>query len=338
MVAASTHQNFAERIDFDFEYNLSALSTNLNSPISGLDNYSYYDNFRGLFDVRTTSSFNAALKSDIAYTHDRFSIAANYSLIDPDYQSLGTAFLNNDYQSLGFMGATVLFKKLNLQAAFVQNQNNISKSQVSTITATDYALNLSYPISSKLSATANYNLNVASSQMNDPELDSLNFFQNTSNLGGNLSYILPKGNLNHAFTAMAMYQSVNGNQGQPSDFYNGVLSYALALKEKGLSLSSSIMYNTFMLPVAKTTSFGPNISIRKKLIDGKVNLGASASYLSNRTNSVATSGTINTKLKADYKLKSHTIGADVGIIKKSNNSGANSFTETKGSIRYGFTF
>ena len=80
-----------------------------------------------------------------------------YRMIQPDYTSLGTYYLSNNYHSLGINLSTILFRRLSLSASFSGQEDNLTNRQLYTTRGLVYSANASTRIGNHVGLTAGYN-------------------------------------------------------------------------------------------------------------------------------------------------------------------------------------
>lgn len=111
-----------------------------------------------VFDVRYSSlarfAGDATLNLVLPFG---LSAAVSYRMVQPDYTSLGTYYMSNNYHSLGITASTMLFHKVSLSATFSGQQDNLTNKQLYTTSGYVYSAMASTRLGNHFNLSANYN-------------------------------------------------------------------------------------------------------------------------------------------------------------------------------------
>ena len=157
--------------------------------------------FDKVFDVRYSTLMRFAGDANINLMFKGFNTSLSYRFIQPDYTTLGTYYMSNNYHSLGVTTSGTLFRKLSLSATFNGQADNLTNEQMYTTRGFIYSANASMRLGNHLSLSAGYNGYLQSQgdgvcQINDTievrrVMNSLNFTPSytydTEQLGHNVS-------------------------------------------------------------------------------------------------------------------------------------------------------
>ena len=113
--------------------------------------------FDKVFDVKYTTLMRFAGDVSANINVKGVSTSISYRMVQPDYTSLGTYYMSNNYHSLGITLGTSLFKKISLSGTFSGQADNLTKEQLYTTRGFVYAANASTRIGNHFSITAGYN-------------------------------------------------------------------------------------------------------------------------------------------------------------------------------------
>lgn len=83
--------------------------------------------------------------------------SVSYRMIQPDYTSLGTYYMSNNYHSLGISASTMLFKKVSLTGTFSGQQDNLTNKQLYTTSGYVYNAMASTRLGNHINLSAGYN-------------------------------------------------------------------------------------------------------------------------------------------------------------------------------------
>ncbi len=115
------------------------------------------DRYSGIFQTRYSSLPRFA--GDISANVNIVGLNASlvYRLVQPDYTSLGTYYMSNNYQSLGLTLSTVLWRRVALSGTFSGQSDNLTKRQMYTTRGYVYGLNASTRLGQHVCLSASYN-------------------------------------------------------------------------------------------------------------------------------------------------------------------------------------
>lgn len=113
--------------------------------------------FDKVFDVKYSSLMRFAGDINANLSFNGVNASISYRMVQPDYTSLGTYYMSNNYHSLGISVSTSLFNKVSLSGIFSGQADNLSKEQLYTTCGYVYAANASTRIGNHFSIMAGYN-------------------------------------------------------------------------------------------------------------------------------------------------------------------------------------
>ena len=67
---------------------------------SKLEGYTYLNNLGFLFDANTSSYLSKAMKYNLDYKKDKINLKFAYRRVDPEYRTMGSVYLNNDFEDI----------------------------------------------------------------------------------------------------------------------------------------------------------------------------------------------------------------------------------------------
>ena len=99
--------------------------------------------FDKVFDVRYSTLMRFAGDANMNLMFKGFNTSLSYRFIQPDYTTLGTYYMSNNYHSLGVTTSGTLFRKLSLSATFNGQADNLTNEQMYTTRGFIYSANAS---------------------------------------------------------------------------------------------------------------------------------------------------------------------------------------------------
>ena len=359
VLSAAIGKRFLKRMFFEAEYASSALSTDISVNEFRPDNTTIYKGLGPLFTTRTSTSYYDAFKSALTYKADKYSLGVAYERIDPEYQTLGSYFFNNDLENITGSATALLFKgKVNLAVNAGVQRDDLENRNISEMKRFVGSLNLSYKASDKLNLTGAYsnfqtftNIRSQFQEVNQltpyDNLDTLNFTQISQSSSFNANYILSSKkelrqsvNLN---TSVQESEDLQGGieQNSGSQFIAMNASYNIGITPKNIGFALVFNLNQNKMVMVNSVTMGPTVAVNKSFFDKKLKLSTSTSYNQSKTNGTRTGQFMNFRVASTYTLKKkHHLQASLIIVNRQTTSSTQEkkFTEYTGSISYNYSF
>lgn len=342
------------RIFFEAEYALSAFTRDITSPLLETPNeITFLKRIGGLFNPRSSSRYNDAIKGAIGVKTNFGNVQFNYERVDPGYRTLGALFFNDDYENFTTSTAvSMLNKKLNFAANLGLQRNNIESLDNSTAERFIGAVNISYVPSQKWNFNAAYSNFQSTNKIRAIaipfiQIDSIILSLTTQSVNTSVSYITGKQS-NSIFTGIFSFQkskSIRNEEvldDQLTSQYLASLAHSYIIKEKDMTLTTSFLANLGEVPGNKIHTFSPTFGVTKGWLDKKLTTRASFGFIRIYTNGAVLNNMLNLQTQVQYKLnKKHVLGLNMSFVNRSVNNSAMplpEFSEFVGKINYGWTF
>jgi hypothetical protein len=301
--------------------------------------------------INSSSAFFKALRANGSYQFKGGRVGLQYQRIDPDYQSLGAYFFQNDVEQITLTSSYSLFKnKLGLSCSLGTQHDNLNGKKSATTHRQIGALNLNLQPMKGLNIGLNYsNFGVGQSRgIGDMFNDSLAISVVNSALGGNVSYSRSTKFRSQSLNFSANYQNTN-DQNQFSRQFMGASSMMVALGyntsfiPQKITGSASMSYVLIETGGRKSVNIGPSLNVSRQWFKGK--LRTSLNHNSQlRTSDGENDGLMsNTGFMASIQQgkQSLNVGGSFLVNRYKAQSDAvnyRNFNEFRGNITYGFRF
>jgi hypothetical protein len=313
----------------------------------------------GLFTPRTSSSYYNAMKANVTYQGNGYSVGMGYERIDPQYRTLGSYFFNNDLENITVNAATALLQgKVNLSANVGTQRDNLDESKATTMKRVVTALNVAFAPSQKFNLSVSYSsfqsfTNVRSQFVNINRLtqfdflDTLNFTQVSQNANINSMYQLGNNkNRRQTISLNLTAQGASDKQGQVEQnsglrFYNFNSSYSLSLTPQSFTLSTSFNLSMSDGVASQSRTFGPTVAVTKQFFEKKLRTSASISHNESYANGLHTGSILNGRLSGNVSIKKkHNINLSTVVVNRNSvqEGAAKSFTEFTATLGYVYSF
>ncbi len=350
VVGTTAKLPIGKSINFSGEYAISSFNPDIRLPEYKLDEYSYANNLGGLFTPRVNSQYNSAFLGSLDYTYKIVRVNTTYRRIGPDYKTLGSTFLNNDFEDITLgISWQMLKNRLSVSTNGGVQRNNLSGKQLSELLRIVGSVNLSFQLNQKTNLTANYSNYNSSTQLtafvfnstNDVRPDSLLYLQVTNSAGFGMNYKIGSDKSRKMLNANINFQDARDNKKSNTQFYNINTGYSTMITEYKLNINSGLNYSANINPKAKIENFGPVFTISRPVVKDKIKVSFTTSFLNTFTNGNFTGNIFNNRLSANYTWrKRHSFTSDlVYLMRETQQSGvAKSFKEVRFGLNYGWSF
>ena len=347
-VGLTTNFDITKKLTFSFDGSISAFTKNskdsLEIEISGFGT----SLLQKLITINMTSTYYTAFKTSLAYKiTDRIGAALEYRRIDPEYQSLGTYFCNNDLELYAINANAGLWdNKLVFRGSLGVQRDNLGNTKKATSRRTVGSLSGSLNMTKNLGIDVNYS-NFSTNQRpgRSPLIDSLRLFQVNHNIS-----VMPRFSkvtaLNSHFVMLNVSRmqldDKNKNNMSQSDTQTTMLmaNYSLGFLKSGTNLSLGLNHTALENNMYEGKMYGGSLGAAKTLLKNKMALNWTNSFMLNQVGG-NDGTTFTTYLSANYRphpKHSFNLGANYIYNTYTNTDQSPSFNELRGELRYGYTF
>jgi hypothetical protein len=296
-----------------------------------------------------TSTYYTAFKTSLAYKFtDRIGTALEYRRIDPEYQSLGAYFCNNDLELFTFNANAGLMKnKLLLRGSIGTQHANLGKTKKFTSNRMVGNFSGTVNINQNWGVDANYS-NFSTNQRSgrSPLIDSLRLFQVNHNFSVTPRFTKATSTNSHFVmlnVSRMQLDDKNKRTAAQTETNTTVLTanYSLGFLKSRASLSLGLNYTTLENNMYDGKMYGGSIGVAKSLVKDKLSLNWTNSFMFNQM-SGNDGTTFNSYLSANFRPHpKHAFNLGVNYMSNSysnTDSSSSSFNETRGEIRYAYSF
>jgi hypothetical protein len=321
-------QDITKKISFSSEINFSAYTRDTRIGETVLEGYSFINNLGSLFYANSSTTFNKAIKADLSYTDKSYKIGLVYRRVDPDYLSMGSVYLTNDFEDLQLQSSFRLLKnKLSVGLSGGVQRNNLSNTETTQMLRLIESLSITYTISKQWTAVVSVsNFNTSSHMVVVNELDTMRYAQVTKNLSFQIMY-------NKVYEKLRIGTGFNGNYQDAKIFQNDVLnskssstlingnySVQFGFLKSGFTIVANIGGALNMMSDKQVSTLGPTLSLNKRFRAGKLNTSISFSALQTYLSGSASGEILNLKSNTNYRVnRHHSLTNTVSLIQKTSN-------------------
>ena len=141
-------------LSFTANVAMSAFNTDKTAPAIEIEEAQRFDN---IFTTRFSSLSRFAGDANLNISLAGVNASLTYRLVQPDYTSLGTYYMSNNYHSLGVTLSTVLMNRVALSATFSGQADNLTKRQLYTTEGYVFGANASTRLGQHFNITFGFN-------------------------------------------------------------------------------------------------------------------------------------------------------------------------------------
>lgn len=345
----NVRQNLGSRVTVNAEYAMSAYTQDVRDPEVTLSHHRYANFLGGLYNPTVSSQFNGAFQGQVAYQAGAYQLNAKYRRLGPDYRTMGSPFMTNDFEDItGGVGTALMQGRLNLSGNAGVQRNNLTGTQAATMKRFIGSANVAYTFSQQVSANISYsNFNSSSKQerfyqqSQTDRIDSLLYLQVTNSLNGGVNWNLASADsTTQSLSLTGNYQVASDNQGSKSVFYTANVGYQWNLTPRDFTLATSVNFNSNKVAGIENLSGGPMVSVSKLFLKKVLKTSLATAYIQTWQAQASTGDNLTARATCAYATKSkHTFGVDVSYLQRNGRGAmAQSFTEVRGGITYNYSF
>ncbi len=343
---------FNQRLTFDLDLGASLLTRNLllgpASPRLGLPDR------QQLIWLNESSAFFTAGQLSASYQSKHGSLGLIYQRIDPDYQSLGAYFFQNDVEQLTLNPAlNLLGGRLSLSGSWGVSRDNLSGLRSRTTRRSVSALTIGYVPTPTLQLNLSYS-NFGTGQgrgVGDVFNGSLAVSVVNASYGGSVAWRLGNKQLRHVLMLAGTVQQTD-DQNQFTRQYAaassrfGTLTYTMAWPAKRLTISAVGSYVALATYGRNTQNTGGSLNLSRQWLKGQiratVNQTMQTHTLDGQPDGLFSSTGLSLALRpgptsrqtltlnTNYLYNRYQAGADGSTFRN--------FTELRGNVLYGISF
>ncbi len=334
-----------KHFDVNADAALSAvtLDTRLKDEVSSDPTLKTAGNF--LTINRSTVPYFAGTFS-LGYSIKNFRIKGEYRRVDPEYQTLGSYYVNNDLILYTLSPSITLFKgKLMLNTSYGIRKNNLLNDQINTTTNRIGSAFITLNPSRKFGLGLNYsnygtNVNSGQTLLND----SIIFSIVNQSAGGNIRFTKTHADISRSILINAQYQNLNDNNivtraYTQSRSYTANIGYVFGRGKKGINASLNANYSNVKSYSSQFEIAGPSFSYRKQIKKAKLNVNTNVGVLVKLKSSKLDGTIMNLGGGLSWQPhKKHNFGLLLNVVR--NTTTINSiytFNEQRLSLRYTYT-
>ncbi len=317
-------QGFLKIFMLDVDYGFSIYTHDITAAEVSTDEYDVPSFVTAFLTPRASTSFQMAGKASLSLRLKAVSVRLQYARVEPDYQSMGSYFLNNDYENITVAPSWSMMKnKVRVAGSVGIQRNNLFEDKLSSTNRRINSLNITLMPTPQLNITAFYT-NYRINQERNIRLtaDTLRLEQFSDNL--NVMAMLTRGTrqVRHNFSAGVNYQALRDDNNisetnNNTTSVNPNLSYRYQNTVSHFGANASVTLNQFTTDASETIRLGYTLGLNKSMFDNQLRMNGSATYFTVRTDGSAQSNAISVNARVGYTIKEkHSLDLSASLVSR----------------------
>ena len=350
VVGADLKLTFAKKFFVFADAGMSIYTRDFQSNLAlDLNTYPILNAVNSVIKLNGTSEYYLAYSGGVGFREKNYSLKIAYKKIDPNFQSMGAYFFQNDVQNLSISPTFNALKgKLRFLGSVGIQQDNTKKQKQATTQRIIAMGNVSWDIDPKFGIDANYTNFSSNSEPTVAKVQNKYLLaQTTKNLS--ISPRLIIANANTTNVLLASYNLSNlvdvNNETQTINNINSsvaLLNYNLTLNKMGLTLMSGVNYILNKFSLGEISNIGFTAGASKGFIKNQLLFSTSNSYVIS-TLPQGKSTILNLGINTSYQpTVNHRFTLRVNSLNNTPSDdavgGQAKFSEQTGEVAYTFTF
>lgn len=319
-----SQQTFLKIFSFDLDYGFSIYTRDVTAVDVSTEQYKVPTFVSAFIKPKASTTFLMAGKASLSMRLKILSLRLQYARVEPDYQSMGSFFLNNDYENITISPSWSMIKnKVRVSGSVGLQRNNLFGDKINVTNRQINSVNVILMPTHKMTINAFYtNYRINQERNVRLSLDTLKLEQFSDNLNINTNLNLGSKELRHTINGGFNYQvfrddnTISETNNETSSV-NPMLSYRFQNTHAKFGVHASVNLNQFSTSVAETTRWGYTLGANKHAFDNQLTLNGSATYFTIRTNSSSTSNAVAFNGRAGYRLKDkHMVDLSMSFVSR----------------------
>ncbi len=276
-----------------------------------------------LVSSNPTTQYYKAFNLNLSYQVGKGSLGVGYERIDPNYNTLGGYFFNNDLENITVDATQTIFNdKVTLAVNAGLQKDDLDDTKASQLNRLVTAFNATYNASQKLNISGSYSnfqsfTNIKNqfdfingvSQIEE-ELDQDNIAQLSQNANLNVNYIIGEStsktqNINVNVSYQDAVNKIDDiiREEDNSTFYNASTAYTIGFPDEALTISGVLNGSISQLGPSENIILGPTVSASKGYFEKTLKVNGAISYNESINDGIRQGQVANVRLGGRYVYK-----------------------------------
>ncbi len=288
VLSANTKFDITKTLRFKLETAVSVLTQNmLVSEYAPEDVAFGLSRAKDFLNLNRSSSVSFAGDASLDLHLRKFSAGLQYKRIEPDFRSLGTGFIRDDYESYQ-INTGYHVSKFSIRAGIGLLHDNLRNTKMAQTNRIIYNISLNYNPTQSFGITANYtNFSTQQAEGRLPLNDTIKLYQVNKNISVMPHWQKAGKKYTHYVSANLTYADmVDKNEftqnSVPVQSNTAMLQYMLTMMPLKMNLGSNISYIKNTSIQGENVFFGPTVNAGKSFLKNKLQVHTAITYFMTR--------------------------------------------------------
>lgn len=295
VVGLNTKHKLFGNLDLAFEMAVSMLTLDSQAPDRQFTGYTYANNLGVLFRPKESSTVTKVFGTTLGYSVGVYSIGISFRQVDPEYRSLGSPFVNNDYREYAANGSvSVLKQKVNISSNLGFQETNLRGDGKTSSTRVVGSGSISATITPDIQSSVSYsNFSSVSMPSAINFIDTVKYMQVNSAYNFTTSYNFGQGGIKNGVNLSLGYNLANDNYKTPTTrnnsdtkVSNANIGYQLTHNVSGFSTNIGVSFTRMQMEKMNNESQGLQLGISQPFFKKMLKANLSSSYARTKTNGI----------------------------------------------------
>ncbi|HEV7381395.1 MAG TPA: hypothetical protein VGN64_16465, partial [Dyadobacter sp.] len=239
-----------------------------------------------ILKVNGTTEYYVAYNGGAGYTGKYFSLKLIYRYVDPNFQSMGAYFFQDDLRNITINPSFNALKgKLRFMGSFGIQKDNVKKNKAATTSRIIGLANLSWDLSDRFGLDAHYANYTSNAEPTVTLVENRYLLaQTNSNVSVTPRLILPGKTMTQVVILsynLSSLKDLNKDTLQTANILSQVifLNHNLTLNSLGLTVISGLNYTSNELAAGAIKNYSINLGFSKSFLKNKLALSSNNSYI-----------------------------------------------------------
>ncbi len=323
VIGASFKNTFLKKITWTGDIAASGITNDLTAPkADSLPGWVFDKIFGRLMPYRSSTTVSFGGQTALSIALKNYNTTLGYRRVQPGFKSLGTPYMLNDIELFNWMNnLNVLKSKLNINATFSDQHNNLKKDLTSQMNTMVTNLNVNATATPKLNINFNYSGYFLHQSDGTIHLtDSVRLYQQVHNISLMPSYIIFNSSMSHTISTVINYMLLNDENPATAPFTSShnlstSLNYTLGLTKKAMSFSAGGSFNQYVQDTTRYSTYGVNLGATAQFLKNKnLNTQITGGYLINKSSFANAQSNFTFSANVSYSKKHHTLSINANYV------------------------
>ncbi len=342
----NSYQSFwKKQITWQLDGAVSAYTRNTNSQLYDIGSGGAANFANKIIPIRLSTGYSWTAHTNITYKGKRLTLGADYSRIQPEYQSMGLDYIVNDQQKIT-LNQAITSKKGKAIVSLMQffQNDNLNKRKALKTNRAGLNATLTLIPNQKFGITFSYNNFLMFQQNGLKEVnDTTKLTQVQQTIAIAPHYTIINTKFVHNISSVLTYNRLDDlnkftAQYSRNSTINGNVSYSLTMLKINMTIAPGINVLYSKIPIFDVMNISPTLAVSNSFWKGKISTAVAFTYTASRQANLWNAHTINNTLSIGYRITNMHALRFTNNITRTTYVSTNTTGEYRGEMTYTLSF